>query len=147
MGLYFFKETGNNINSLDFTPVTFRSGGRFKTESYAAFGQATWTALDKIDLSVGLRFTQDDKSFLPDTEILVEEQDRRRTDRGQPELAANTHFAVRNGEVERGFSYAECQYCLEDKWRCNDLRVFFKGLQKRRLCATRFSATGGSTAV
>ena len=72
MGLYFFKETGNNINSLDFTPVTFRSGGRFKTESYAAFGQATWTALDKIDLSVGLRFTQDDKSFLPDTEILVD---------------------------------------------------------------------------
>ncbi len=72
LGLYYFKESGNNINNLDFTPVTFRSGGKFGTDSYAAFGQATWTPVDAIDLTVGLRYTKDDKSFLPDQVILVD---------------------------------------------------------------------------
>lgn len=71
-GLYYFNETGNNINNLDFTPVTFRSGGRFQTKSYAAFAQATWTIVPSLDLTVGLRYTEDRKSFLPDQEILVD---------------------------------------------------------------------------
>lgn len=71
-GLYYFNETGNNINNLDFTPVTFRSGGRFQTKSYAAFAQATWTIVPSVDLTVGLRYTEDRKSFLPDQEILVD---------------------------------------------------------------------------
>lgn len=72
VGLYYFNETGNNINNLDFTPVTFRSGGRFQTKSYAAFAQATWTFVPSVDLTVGLRYTDDRKSFLPDQEILVD---------------------------------------------------------------------------
>ncbi len=71
-GLYYFNETGNNINNLDFTPVTFRSGGRFQTKSYAAFAQATWTFVPTLDLTLGLRYTDDRKSFLPDQEILVD---------------------------------------------------------------------------
>jgi len=71
-GVYYFKEKGNNINTLDFTPVTFRSGGKFQTKSYAAFGQATWSPVATIDLTVGLRYTEDRKSFLPDQEILVD---------------------------------------------------------------------------
>lgn len=72
LGLYYFKEKGNNINSLDFTPVTFRSGGKFSTESYAAFGQASWAMLDTLELTVGMRYTEDKKSFLPDQIILVD---------------------------------------------------------------------------
>lgn len=72
LGLYYFEEKGNNINSLDFTPVTFRSGGRFGTKSYAAFGQATWSIIDRIELTLGLRYTEDKKSFLPDQLILVD---------------------------------------------------------------------------
>ncbi|ARR55858.1 TonB-dependent receptor [Rhizorhabdus wittichii DC-6] len=72
LGAYYFREKGNNINTLDFTPVMFRSGGRFDTESYAAFGQTTWSPLSVVDLTVGLRYTRDRKSFLPDQEILVD---------------------------------------------------------------------------
>lgn len=72
LGAYYFREKGNNVNSLDFTPVTFRSGGRFQTESYALFGQATFSVTPEIDLTAGLRYTKDDKSFLPDQEILVD---------------------------------------------------------------------------
>ncbi|WP_275228094.1 TonB-dependent receptor [Novosphingobium album (ex Liu et al. 2023)] len=72
VGLYYFKEKGNNINTLDFTPVTFRSGGKFRTESYAGFGQATWSATPAIDVTLGLRYTKDKKSFLPDQLILAD---------------------------------------------------------------------------
>lgn len=71
-GLFYFNEKGNNINNLDFTPVTFRSGGRFQTKSYAAFAQGTWTFLPGLDLTLGLRYTDDRKSFLPDQVILVD---------------------------------------------------------------------------
>ncbi len=72
VGLYYFKEKGNNINSLDFTPVKFRSGGRFETENLAAFAEATWNFAPDFDLTLGLRYTDDRKSFLPDQEILVD---------------------------------------------------------------------------
>lgn len=72
LGAYYFREKGNNINSLDFTPVTFRSGGRFQTVSYALFGQATFSVTPAVSLTAGLRYTKDDKSFLPDQEILVD---------------------------------------------------------------------------
>lgn len=72
LGLYYFNEKGNNVNSLDFTPVTFRSGGRFKTDSYAAFGQATWSATSTIDITLGVRYSDDKKSFLPDQVILTD---------------------------------------------------------------------------
>ncbi|KAJ8139122.1 hypothetical protein OY671_007665, partial [Metschnikowia pulcherrima] len=72
VGLYYFNENGNHINNSDFTPVTFRSGGKFATKSYAAFGQATWTPITSIDSTFGLRYTKDKKSFLPDQEISVD---------------------------------------------------------------------------
>lgn len=72
VGAYYFDETGNNVNILDFTPVNFQSGGRFKTRSYAAFGQATVKLTDSLDLTAGLRYTKDDKSFLPDQTIFVD---------------------------------------------------------------------------
>ena len=71
IGGYYFDERGNDINILDFTPVNFRSGGKFSTRSYAAFGQATLT-LGTVDLSGGLRYTKDDKTFLPDQIIFTD---------------------------------------------------------------------------
>jgi iron complex outermembrane receptor protein len=35
---------------------------RFKSNSYAAFGEATWHAADKLDLTAGLRYTVEDKN-------------------------------------------------------------------------------------
>lgn len=71
-GAYYFHEGGAGINLLDFTPVLLQSGGYFKTKSYAAFGQATWTFLPRLDLTVGLRYTRDQKQFLPDQYIITD---------------------------------------------------------------------------
>ncbi|WP_414900974.1 TonB-dependent receptor [Sphingomonas flavalba] len=72
VGGYYFSEKGNNINILDFTPVNFQSGGRFTTKSYAAFGQLTYTFAERVDLTAGVRYTKDDKSFLPDQTIFID---------------------------------------------------------------------------
>ncbi|MBB6522399.1 iron complex outermembrane receptor protein [Pseudoteredinibacter isoporae] len=69
-GLYYFNEDGNNVNTLDFVMSNFTSGGRFENTSKAAFGQATWNANDWFSLTMGLRYTEEDKSFSPDQVIL-----------------------------------------------------------------------------
>lgn len=70
LGLYYFDEDGDNVNTLDFTVSNFRSGGKFQNTSKAAFGQATMDFSDWFSLTVGLRYTQEDKAFTPDQVIL-----------------------------------------------------------------------------
>jgi|TARA_Y100000031_G_scaffold156354_1_gene210561 iron complex outermembrane receptor protein len=66
LGFYFFDESGNNINLLDFTVSNFRSGGRFDNESTAFFLQGTYDLTDDLHLTAGVRVTDETKQFLPD---------------------------------------------------------------------------------
>lgn len=65
-GLYYFEEDGNNINRLEFAIANFISGSQFGTESKAIYSQATFHATDRLDITVGGRYTDEDKTFLPD---------------------------------------------------------------------------------
>lgn len=69
-GLYYYKETGENINLLQFTIADFQSGAAFGSESYAGYGQATWHITDRLDLTVGGRYTYEEKTFNPDQIVL-----------------------------------------------------------------------------
>ena len=71
LGAYYFEESGNSVNLLDFTVSTFRSGGRFDNESLAAYMQGTWSFTDAVSLTAGLRYTDETKKFLPDQIIFV----------------------------------------------------------------------------
>ncbi|HJN48943.1 MAG: TonB-dependent receptor [Pseudomonadales bacterium] len=66
LGFYFFDESGNNVNLLDFTVSNFRSGGRFDNESSAFYLQGTYDLTDTLHLTAGLRVTDETKQFLPD---------------------------------------------------------------------------------
>jgi iron complex outermembrane receptor protein len=66
VGLYYFTEDGNNVNTLDFTVSNFRSGGKFDNEAWAGFAQLTYDLTDDWHLTVGGRYTDEEKSFLPD---------------------------------------------------------------------------------
>lgn len=66
VGIYYFEESGNNINLLDFTASRFRSGGKFDNESRAVFMQASYDLTDDLSLTAGLRYTDETKQFLPD---------------------------------------------------------------------------------
>jgi len=70
LGLYYFDEDGENVNTLDFTISNFISGGEFENTSKAVFGQATLDVTDWFSLTLGLRYTEEDKAFKPDQVIL-----------------------------------------------------------------------------
>ena len=66
VGLYYFTEEGENLNPVDFRAVALQSGGYFDYVSSAAFAQLTWNATDALSITPGLRYTQDDRDYLPD---------------------------------------------------------------------------------
>jgi len=71
-GFYYFYQQGDDVNLLQFVPADFQSGGDFGTKSYAGFGQATYTFFSNFDLTAGLRYTEDNKTFLPDQFITAD---------------------------------------------------------------------------
>ncbi len=71
LGLYYFEESGDNENLLDFVMSQFRSGGAIDNRSWAAFFQGTYDLTDKWHLTAGLRYTDEEKKFRPDQVILL----------------------------------------------------------------------------
>ena len=65
-GLYYFNEDGTNLNLLEFAIASFRSGSDFETQSEAVFSQATIHINDRLDLTLGGRYTREEKKFDPD---------------------------------------------------------------------------------
>jgi len=66
-GLYYLNEKGRDINSLlpgDPT-LSFTSGGRIENDSYAAFTQLTYSLTERSRLTVGGRYTREQKRFTP----------------------------------------------------------------------------------
>jgi len=72
VGAYYFEESGDNVNTLDFTPAYFRSGGKFDNESWAVFGQGTFNITTQLSFTLGVRYTDETKKFKPD-QIIYED--------------------------------------------------------------------------
>ncbi len=72
-GLYFFKETGDDLatveaGALPFIPTfPLLSGGEIDNSSFAVFGEATFNVTEKLHLTGGLRFTSETKRFNPNS--------------------------------------------------------------------------------
>ncbi len=71
LGFYYFQEDGQNVNTLDFLISSFQSGGFFDNQSIAVFGQGTWDITDRWHLTAGVRWTEDERKFLPDQVIFT----------------------------------------------------------------------------
>ena len=69
VGVYGFEEDGENINPVDFTTVSIQSGGYFDYSSEAAFAQATFDFTEKLSATAGIRYTKEDRDYLPDQYI------------------------------------------------------------------------------
>lgn len=65
VGVYYFEEDGDNVNILDFTVSNFQSGGEFDNRSWAGFAQLSYDVTDQLQLTIGGRYTDEKKSFLP----------------------------------------------------------------------------------
>jgi iron complex outermembrane receptor protein len=62
-GGYYFKEKVDNANLVAFTPVSVLSGGLINNKSTAFFAQGTYNITDRLDITLGERYTKDEKSF------------------------------------------------------------------------------------
>lgn len=65
IGLYYFQEDGINDDPVIFLPVSLKSGGSFDHDSAALFAQGTYDISDQMHFTAGIRYTRDQKSFLP----------------------------------------------------------------------------------
>ncbi|WP_367161131.1 TonB-dependent receptor (plasmid) [Kozakia baliensis] len=64
-GVYYFDQSGFDINPTQFYIMSLLSGGYFTDRSYAAYAQATYSITKKFNITAGVRYTEDNKSFLP----------------------------------------------------------------------------------
>ena len=64
-GVYYFDQSGYDINPTQFYIMSLLSGGSFTDKSYAAYAQATYSVTKKFNITAGVRYTEDNKSFLP----------------------------------------------------------------------------------
>ncbi len=71
IGGYYFEEDGKNINPVRFSQVDLQSGGHYDADSWAVFAQGTWHFNEQLDLTFGLRYTEDTRDYLPDQYIEV----------------------------------------------------------------------------
>lgn len=69
LGGYYLEEKADNANELEFLVADFLSGGRTDNEAWAVFGQATWSIFDALKLTLGIRYTDEQKKFTPDQRI------------------------------------------------------------------------------
>ena len=71
-GFYYLYEDGLHIGDIVTVFGDVRSGGVTTTESIAAFAQGTWNFNDKLALTVGLRYTKDERIWTPNNVVLVD---------------------------------------------------------------------------
>lgn len=118
LGLYYFQEEGDNVNLLDFVLSSFRSGGQYDNEASAIYAQTTFDVTDKMSLTLGLRYTDETKKFLPDQIIFNNPfQGSGDPNLDAPFLAAGSRilpFLEKELEIEETTPYLNLSYQWND---------------------------------
>lgn len=107
LGLYYLKENGTDINSLTFSVADFISGGKVSNDSYAAFTQLGFEVTDRLNLTIGARYTRETKRFLPDQFIV--------TDRTGGSILALSQLFIPTGNPSGNLILPRTQASTKDK--------------------------------
>tara|TARA_R110002110_G_scaffold413729_1_gene641639 strand:+ start:132565 stop:134352 length:1788 start_codon:yes stop_codon:yes gene_type:complete len=62
-GFFYMEEEGFQLDSVALWPLTLFSGGDFSNENWAIFGQGNFAITESLDLTLGVRYTEEDKEF------------------------------------------------------------------------------------
>lgn len=116
-GLYYFDESGDNENTLDFTPSYFRSGGEYDNTSAAVFLQGSYDFSERWSMTLGVRYTDEEKKFLPDQIIYENKFAGTGTDLDAPFLQAGTRVLP---YVTKTLDYDETTPLANLTYRAND---------------------------
>lgn len=72
LGGYYSNENGNHKDLVNIVDAVFLSGAVLKGKSVAFFGQATWEMVTDLNLTAGIRWTEDQKTFNNANQYVVE---------------------------------------------------------------------------
>lgn len=70
LGIYYFEEEGSHVDIFEGPAFSLFTGGSVKNDSIAVFGQGTYDITEKLSLTLGSRWTEDNKSFTPNAYVL-----------------------------------------------------------------------------
>nr|WP_198148669.1 TonB-dependent receptor [Sphingomonas sp. Y57] len=70
VGAFYLHEKGTDNSPVYVSLARFENDVRLKSNSYAAFGQINWDITDRLNLSLGGRYTKEIKRFSPDSFIV-----------------------------------------------------------------------------
>ncbi len=65
VGLYYFEESATDDYYVPVAVGTFNSGGLVENDSQAVFGQLTYDLTSDLSMTLGLRWTEENKAFKP----------------------------------------------------------------------------------
>jgi iron complex outermembrane receptor protein len=68
-GFYLLEEDGCHLDVAIITGITLYTDNCVDNTSKAVFGQATWHVTDRLSLTGGLRYTDEEKEFRPDSYV------------------------------------------------------------------------------
>jgi iron complex outermembrane receptor protein len=106
VGLFYFQEDGVTRNPVRFQPVSLQSGGNFDHDSSAVFAQATYDISDRWHFTAGIRYTKDNKNFLPLQFITENRTPDPSLDPGTPTLpAVNSPLETNNSSPHLSLAY------------------------------------------
>jgi iron complex outermembrane receptor protein len=72
MGGYYSDESGEHKDLVNIVDAVFLSGAVLDGQSLAFFGQATWEIINNLNLTGGIRWTEDKKAFNNANQFVVE---------------------------------------------------------------------------
>ncbi|MDE8652000.1 TonB-dependent receptor [Novosphingobium album (ex Liu et al. 2023)] len=72
VGGYYSDESGNHKDLVNIVDAVFLSGAVLKGKSLAFFGQGTWEIVPDLNLTAGIRWTEDKKTFGNANQYVVE---------------------------------------------------------------------------
>lgn len=74
VGAYYFQEEGQHLDVVELVLNTvFDSGGTIDNENTAIFAQGTYDVTDKFSVTLGLRHTDEDKEFVAESVVGIDE--------------------------------------------------------------------------
>lgn len=71
IGAYYAEEEGDHRDVVGLLDAVFLSGATLEAESLAFFGQATFEIVENLNLTAGIRWTEDEKTFFNNNQFIV----------------------------------------------------------------------------
>lgn len=73
LGGYYIEEDGYHVDDIALPGLQLRGGGGIDTEGWAVFGQGSYSLTDALTLTIGARYTDEEKTFMPDILVLLDD--------------------------------------------------------------------------